>query len=285
MKRAWPILRDYVMLTVGAILAALAVDLFMVPNDVVTGGLTGLAMLLRSFFGTPVGVVTLLANIPLFILGFRSLGGLVFGARTLYATVVMSLAIDLLAPYVRPVTSDPLLYTLYGGLLDGLGVGLVFRARGTTGGIDIIARWVERRYGFQPGRSMLAMNLLVFALAFGAYGPEKVLYALLVAFVGGLALDFTLGAGTGARQALIVTTRPDEITRALLRDLSRGVTVLEGYGGYTGASRAVLLCVVGRAEISFLKNIVGTADPQAFVVIGEASEVLGEGFRPHLPPK
>jgi uncharacterized membrane-anchored protein YitT (DUF2179 family) len=162
-------------------------------------------------------------------------------------------------------------------------VGLVFRARGTTGGIDIIARLIERRFGTQPGRSMLAMNLLVFAAAFGAYGPEKVLYALLVSFVGSLALDYTLGAATGSRQALIVTTRPDEITAALLHDLGRGVTVLEGYGGYTGASRPVLLCVVGRAEISFLKQIVGRADPQAFVVIGEASEVLGEGFRPHPP--
>jgi uncharacterized membrane-anchored protein YitT (DUF2179 family) len=285
MKKAWPIIRDYAMMTVGAVLAALAVDLFMVPNDVVTGGLTGGAMLLRSFFGTPVGLVTLVANIPLFILGFRSLGGLVFGVRTLYATVVMSLAIDLLAPYTRPVTSDPLLYTLYGGLLDGLGIGLVFRARGTTGGIDIIARLIERRYGILPGRSMLVMNLLVFAAAFGAYGPEKVLYALLVAFVGSLALDYTLGAGSGARQALIVTAKPDDITAALLHDLGRGVTVLEGYGGYTGDSRAVLLCVVGRAEISFLKNIVGNADPQAFVVVGEANEVLGEGFRPHRPAK
>ena len=100
-------------------------------------------------------LLTLLANIPLFVIGFRSLGGLVFGIRTLYATVLMSLAIDLLMPYARPITGDPLLYTLYGGLLDGLGVGLVFRARGTTGGIDIIARLIEQRTGVQPGRSML----------------------------------------------------------------------------------------------------------------------------------
>lgn len=284
MNRVWPLLRDYTLLTAGAIITALAVDIFMIPNNVVTGGVTGAAMLLRTFFGTPVGLVTLLANIPLLIIGFRSLGGFVFGARTLYATVVMSLAIDLLAPYVRPVTADPLLYTLYGGLLDGLGVGLVFRARGTTGGIDIIARLLERRRGVQPGRSMLIMNLLIFAAAFGAYGPEKVLYALLVAFVASLALDFTLGAGMGGRQALIVTAQPQAITQSLLTSLGRGVTVLEGHGGYTGTSRAVLLCVVRRSEISFLKNTVSSADPQAFVVIGEANEVLGEGFRAHLPP-
>jgi uncharacterized membrane-anchored protein YitT (DUF2179 family) len=195
----------------------------------------------------------------------------------------MSIAIDLLAPYLRSVTSDPLLYTLYGGLLDGLGVGLVFRARGTTGGIDIVARLLEQRYGIQPGRAMLGMNAAVFGAAFIGYGPEKALYALLVAFVGGLALDYTLAAGTGARQALIVTSNPDALTSAILHDLGRGVTMLEGYGGYTGAERAVLLCVVGRAELSFLKEIVSRADPHAFVIVGEASEVLGEGFRPVLP--
>ncbi|HJZ48992.1 MAG TPA: YitT family protein [Roseiflexaceae bacterium] len=285
MKRLWPILRDYTLLTIGAMLSALAVDLFLAPNNVVTGGITGAAMLLHSFFGTPIGLVILLANIPLFVIGFRSLGGLVFGVRTLYATAAMSLAIDLMAPYARQLTSDPLLYTLYGGMLDGLGVGLVFRSRGTTGGVDIIARLIEQRTGIQPGRSMLAMSLLVFSVAFFGYGPEKVLYALLTAFVSSLALDYTLGAGTGARLALIITAQPDAITQALLHDLGRGVTVLEGYGGYTGMARAVLLCVVGRAEISFLKAIVARADLQAFVIIGEANEVIGEGFRPHPPSK
>lgn len=284
-QKSWPILRDYLLLTAGALLIALSVDIFLVPNNVVTGGVTGMAIMLRSFLGTPIGLVTLLANIPLFILGFRALGGLVFGIRTAYATIVMALLIDLLAPYVRPVLGDPLLYTLYGGLLDGLGVGLVFRARGTSGGIDIIARLIERRTGTQPGRSMLIMNVLVFGVAGLFYGPEKVLYALLVAFVSSRTLDFTLGAGTGSRHALIVTALPDAITQELLHGLGRGVTLLEGYGGYTGASRAVLLCVVERSELSFLKAIVGRIDPQAFVVIGVASEVIGEGFVPHPNPK
>jgi uncharacterized membrane-anchored protein YitT (DUF2179 family) len=285
MKRFWPILRDYTTMTAGALLAALAVDFFLVPNNVVTGGVTGGAMLSHTFFGTPIGLLTLLVNIPLFVIGFRSLGGFVFGIRTLYATVLMSLAIDMLVPYARPISGDPLLYTLYGGLLDGLGVGLVFRARGTTGGIDIIARLIEQRTGIQPGRSMLGMNVLVFAAAFFGYGPEKALYALLTAFVGSLALDYTLGAGMGARQALIVTSQPGAINQALLHTLGRGVTMLEGQGGYTGTARSVLLCVVGRAEISFLKAIVSQADPHAFVVIGEANEVIGEGFRPHPPSK
>ncbi|HEU5011074.1 MAG TPA: YitT family protein [Roseiflexaceae bacterium] len=279
-----PIVRDYALITAGAILVAISVDMFLIPNNVVVGGVTGAAMLLQTYAGTPVGMVTLLVNVPLFVLGFRVLGGFVFGVRTIYATVILSFAIDLLAPYLKPVTADPLLYTLYGGLLDGLGVGLVFRARGTTGGIDIVARWLELRYGIQPGRSLLVMNGLVFAIAFVSFGPEKVLYAMLVAFVSSLALDYTLAAGSGARQALIITTQPQTVTQALLHDLGRGVTVLEGYGGYTGAAREVLLCVVGRSEISFLKQTVASADPHAFLIIGEASEVLGEGFRSFMPP-
>jgi uncharacterized membrane-anchored protein YitT (DUF2179 family) len=279
-RRATPVARDLVLLTGGALLIALAVDLFLVPNDVVSGGLTGAAQLAHTWLGTPVGLVTLALNIPLLILGVRTLGGFVFGVRTIYATVVMSVAIDLLAPYVRPVTADPLLYTLYGGLLDGIGMGLVFRARGTTGGTDVIARWLELRRGVRPGRAIAGINAGILAGAFFAYGAEKVLYAVLVAFVAGLALDYTLSAGSGARQALIVTSRPDELTAALVHDLGRGVTVIEGRGAYTGADRAVLLCVVARAEISPLRALVAASDPRAFVIIGEVSEVIGEGFRP-----
>lgn len=283
LRKIYPVLRDYLLMTIGAVMVAASVNMFLAPNNVVIGGVTGAAMLLNTFVGTPVGLVTLLINVPLFVIGFRRLGGLVFGMRTLYATAVMSLAIDLLAPSMRTITTEPLLYTLYGGLLDGIGVGLVFRARGTTGGIDIIAQLLEQRFAVRPGQSMLVMNVAVFGGALLVYGPEKTLYAVLAAFIGSRALDYTLAAGSGARQALIITSKPEAITHALLHDLGRGVTLLEGYGGYTGADRAVLLSVVARHEISFLKEIVCAADPQAFAIIGEANEVLGEGFRPFTP--
>ncbi len=276
---------DYTLMTVGALLVALAVRVFLVPNNVITGGLTGVAQLLSSIFGTPVGLVVLILNVPLLIFGWRRLGGFVFGVRTIYTLVLMALAIDLLAPYVRPVTSEPLLYSLYGGLLDGVGLGLILRARGTAGGTDIVARLVETQFGIQPGRTLLICDLVVFSGAFFAYGAEKILYALLVTFVCTRAVDFVLTAGRGARQALIITERPDGITQALLHDLGRGVTVLEGVGGYTGTARAVLLCIIIRSEVGALKAAVAAADPHAFVVIGEASEVIGEGFRPMLPSR
>lgn len=277
--RPWPILRDYILMTVGALLVAVAVRVFLVPNQVLTGGLTGAAQLLNRLIGTPVGVVTLLLNMPLLVVGFRRLGGVVFGARTIYTIVVMSLAIDLLAPYARPVTADPLLYSLYGGLLDGVGLGMILRARGTAGGTDIIARLAEARFGLPPGQTLIGLDALLFGSAFLIFGPEKSLYALLVAFVSSRAVDMVLAAGLHARQTLIITAQPEAITAALLRGLGRGVTVLEGVGGYTGAARAVLLCVVARTELGAVKAVVATTDPQAFVVISEIDEVIGEGFR------
>ncbi len=282
-RRALTTLTHYGMITLGALLVALAVRVFLVPNDVIVGGVTGVAQLLSTYLGTPVGGVVLVLNVPLMILGWRRLGGFVFGIRTVYALVVMSVAIDALAPYARPVTSDPLLYSLYGGLLDGLGLGLILRARGTAGGTDIIARLAEAGTGVQPGRVLLVCDVLVFSAGLFAYGPEKVLYALLVAFVSSRTVDFVLSAGRGARQALIITDRPEGIMRALLYDLGRGVTRLEGVGGYTGATHAILLCIINRSEVSALRAAVATADPHAFVVISEANEVIGEGFRPLRP--
>lgn len=277
------VVSEYAMMTVGAGLSAVAVSFFLVPNQVVSGGLTGAAQLLNTFFATPIGLVVLLMNIPLLLLGWRHLGGLVFGIRTAYTVVILSVAIDLLAPYAANggITNDPLLYSLYGGVLDGLGVGLVLRARGTTGGSDIFARLIERMRGIQPGRSLLLFDAVVFALALISYGPENSMYALLVAFASSRTVDIVLAAGKGARQALIITATPQPIRAAVLERLNRGVTELEGTGGYTGQARAILLCVVARTEIAALKRIVAEADGSAFVIIGDVDEVVGEGWRAH----
>lgn len=278
-------LRDYLIMTVGVICVAISVDLFLVPNNVVTGGVTGVAIILNDLFGTPIGMISLLLNIPLLIAGFRYLGGFVFGVRTVYATVALSFAIDLLNPYVSrymSATADPLLYTLYGGVLDGVGVGLVFRVQGTTGGVDIIARFLQRWRAIPMGRSLLAMNVLVFAAAAYLFSLDKLLYALLVAFISGRTVDLVLEGASYARQAVIITGHPDKIQRSILHTLGRGVTVLEGRGGYTAAERTVLLSVVAQSEISVLKAIVRDCDDSAFVIFSNVNEVLGEGFRPSI---
>lgn len=278
-------LRDYLIMTIGAVCVAISVDLFLAPNNVVTGGVTGVAMILNDLFGLPIGLAVLVMNVPLLIAGFRYLGGFVFGVRTIYATVAMSLAIDLLAPYINQylqAPSDPLLYTLYGGLLDGVGIGLVFRVQGTTGGVDIIARFLQRWRGIQMGRSLLAMNALIFAAAASIFSLDKVLYALLAAFISGRTIDVVLEGASYARQAIIISSQPDQIRMAIIERLGRGVTELPGRGGFTAAERTVLLSVVAQSEVSVLKAVVRECDPQAFVVFSNVNEVLGEGFKPGI---
>jgi uncharacterized membrane-anchored protein YitT (DUF2179 family) len=259
----------------------LGIDLFLVPNRIVSGGITGIATILHLTVGTPVGLVVLALNIPLFIAGMRWAGGLRFAARTLYATIIMSVLTDVFAPLVanlQPIT-QPLLFTLYGGLVDGLGMGLVFRAQGTTGGTDIVARIVHRFRGLPFGQTMLVINGTVLFAAALIFGIEPALYALIVTFVASRVVDVVQGESAYGRAAIIISAKADDIRSAIFADLQRGVTMLTGRGGYTEAGMDVLYCVVSRGEVTGLKRLVSALDPKAFVVISEASEVLGEGFR------
>lgn len=270
---------DYFLIVLGALLVALAADLFAIPNRVVPGGVTGIATMLHYGFGVPVGLVTLALNVPLFLAGMRWGGGIHFAVRTLLATVVMSLAIDFFATRVSPLTADPLLYTLYGGILDGIGIGLVFRARGTTGGTDILARLLNRWTGISSGTWLLVFNVLILGAAGLMFGWEQALYALILSFASSRAIDLVQEGLSYAKSVTIVSDRADAIRQAVLEQLGRGVTVLRGAGGYTEIERAVLFVVVAQSEVSQLKQLIYALDPRAFVVIGQAQEVLGEGFK------
>ncbi len=277
--RLLPLLFDYALIVAGAVLIALAADLFLIPNQVVSAGLMGIAMLLHYLIGTPVGLVTLALNIPLFLAMLRWGGGWRAGVRTIVAVAVMSLAVDLLADVLQPVTADPLLYTLYGGILDGLGIGLIFRAQGTTGGIDIIARLLQRWRGAEPGQVLLVLSGLTLMGAAVVFGVERALYAMLVATASSMMVDLVQQGIGRAKVAFIISTAHDQIRADILSQMERGVTVLAGEGGYTGQPRPVLMCAVAQSEVSVLKRLVGRRDPDAFVVIAPAQEVLGEGFR------
>ena len=272
---------DYVLLTIGAGSIAVAIDLFLVPNKIVAGGVTGIATILHLTVGTPVGLIVLLLNIPLLIVGTRWAGGLRFATRTIYATAMMSLLTDLFAPFVShiaPIT-QPLLFTLYGGLLDGLGMGLVFRAQGTTGGTDIVARLVRRFRGTPMGQTIVTVNGTILFVAAMIFGLEPALYALIVTFVASRVVDVVQGETAYVRSAMIMSGKANEIRTAVLDQIARGVTVLKGEGGYSESGLEVLYCVVTRQEVSILKRLIHDIDPKAFVVISEASEVLGAGFK------
>jgi uncharacterized membrane-anchored protein YitT (DUF2179 family) len=275
------ILADYLLIVAGSVLVGLGTNLFFVPNRVVAGGVTGIAIILHYVARSPVGAVVLVLNLPLLWLGWRYAGGARFFLRTMVSVAVIAVTIDGTAPFLSPPTSDRLLVICYGGLVDGLGMGLVFRGRGTTGGTDVLARLAHRALGVGVGQALLAMNLAIFAAAAFVFGAEPVMVALAVAFVSARVLDVVQEGFSAARAALIISTQPDRVRLAVLEQLGRGVTVLMGHGGYTGEDRPVLYVVTAANEIGRLKRLVAQVDPTAFVAITPAQEVLGEGFAPH----
>src|SRR3990172_4018277 len=277
-----PRIRDYVLILLGAVLQALSMVLFYIPGKLAAGGVSGTAQIINSFTGWPIGVMVLIFNIPLFFLGWRFLGGRRFLARTIVATVAYSTLLDGLTFFLPKdgLTPDPVLNALYGGVVGGIGVGLVFRAQGTSGGTDILARLLGQWRGIPISQSYLITDAGVVLVAGLAFSWELALYALVALYVSGLATEATLEGAGVVRTATIITSQPQAVADKILSDLQRGVTMWPGVGMYSGQEQKILFCAVTRAEISQLKAIIREADPRAFVVIGQAHEALGEGFKP-----
>jgi uncharacterized membrane-anchored protein YitT (DUF2179 family) len=284
MKIHWPTIQDYILILIGALLQAIGLRLFMVPAQLASGGISGISQLINHFTGWPIGVMVFIGNIPLFLVGWRWLGGKRFAVRTLVAVLAYSCFTEavLWLPFFpkNGITNDLVLNSLYGAVVCGIGYGLVYRAQGTSGGSDILARILNRWRGIPMTQSYLMTDTLVILSAGFVFGWQKALYALIVLYVSGLVVDSTLeGIGT-VRTALIITENCKQVADRVLAGMERGVTILDGKGAYTGEPRPVLYCVVTRSEVQQLKTIVHEVDPQAFMVIGIAHEVLGEGFQP-----
>ena len=292
MKKYWINSRDYILIAMGALIQAVSLRIFFVPADLASGGVSGIAQLINHFTGWPIGLMILIGNIPLFALGWRFLGGRRFALRTAVAIVTYSLFTDLLVklPFFAPngaasylindLKGDIFLNSLYGAIISGIGYGLVYRARGTSGGSDILARILNKWRGISMTQSYLMVDTLVILSAGFVFGWKQALYAMITLYVSGLVAETVLEGGGTVRTAMIVTSKPENVSARVMEDLERGVTVLEGTGAFTGASKPVLYCVISRAEVSTLKTIVHEIDPEAFMVIGVAHEALGEGFMP-----
>jgi uncharacterized membrane-anchored protein YitT (DUF2179 family) len=292
MKKYLPTILDYLLILIAALIQAVSLRLFFVPANLASGGVSGIAQLINDFTGWPIGLMILLGNLPLFALGWRFLGGYRFAARTAFAIFLYSAFTDLLvqtplfAPggagtrLIQDLQGDIFLNTLYGAITSGVGYGLVYRARGTSGGSDVLARILSRYRGVPMTTSYLLVDTAVILGAGFVFGWKAALYALIALYVSGLVAESTLEGGATVRTAMIVTGEAEAIAARVLDELERGVTILEGTGAYTGAGRPVLYCVISRAEVAALKSIVQEVDPRAFMVIGIAHEALGEGFRP-----
>lgn len=276
MRLEW--LKNYLGITLGAVLTALALNMFLIPNKVAAGGVSGLATVLHYLFGLPVGMTMLALNIPLFVASVKVLGAH-FGINTLFGAAALSVAIDALAPYTPVLTQDLLLSALYGGVLSGIGMGIVFRFKGTTAGTDLAAAIVNKLLGVSIGQSLLAIDFFVIASAGIAFASAELsLYALISLFVTSKIIDLIQEGPSAAKAFIIITARPAVVATTIMEDIGRGVTFFQGRGAYSGNMREVLLCVVHTSEVTRLKELVYRIDPRAFVILVDAHEVLGEGF-------
>jgi len=273
---------DYAFIALGALIQALSMRLFLIPGLMVSGGISGAAQIVNFYTHWPIGVMVLAGNLPLLLLGWRYLGGRRFARRTAAVVVLFSVFTDLLAFFLpqNGITPDMVLDALYGGVLLGIGLGLVYRGRGTSGGSDILGRILNHYRGLAISQAYLITDGLVVLASGFAFGWDRALYGLVVIYVSGLAAEMISEGNSLYRTVFMITDKPREITDEICSSLERGVTLLPGTGGYTGQSRTMLYCVRSRSEINLLKAIVVEIDPDAFMVIGQANEALGEGFRP-----
>lgn len=274
-------LYNYLILTGGALVLAVNFDIFMTPAKVAPGGVSGLSLIINRFTGWPPGLTMLALNIPLIILGFYHLGRFRFLIRTLYAVLVYNLGVDVLALWLPSggITNDLLLNALYGGVVGGLGYGLIFRGQGTSAGTGVLGRVLQLKTGIPVSQVYIVTDggiILGLGLVFGW---ENALYALLMLFLWGLATDYVLEGPSVVRTAFIVTDSPQRVAQALFNRLGVGVTAWPSQGMFTATEHTVLFCTVSRPDVGGLKAVVVEADPDAFVVIGQAHQASGGVLR------
>lgn len=266
-------------ITLGAVIYALAFDWFVAPNQIAMGGVTGLAQIVNALVPVLlVGVLSILVNVPLFLAGWRLLGGRLL-VSSLYAMAVSSLAIDVIAWMHTFPPMDPILATLYGGAGMGVGLGLVFSQGATTGGTDIIGKLLKLKFPWLPiGKLVMIPDMVVVILAAVVFGTvNAALYGLIQMYLLSKVMDMILYGWDTSRVAYIITDRWEETVQGLL-DMNRGVTLLQGKGAYTGAEKQVLLVAFRQREIVPIKRMLREIDPKAFFIVCDAHEILGEGF-------
>ena len=274
-------LLDAAVITLGAFIYAVAFVWCFEPNDIACGGITGLAQVVHRFFDfIPVGGTVIVFNIPLFLLGWKLIGGRLL-VSSLYAMAVSSVIIDALNAFFVPPVMEPLLAAIFGGVGMGFSLGLIFLKGATTGGTDLAARLLKLKLAWLPmGKLLLVLDLASIALVALCFRQlNTALYGVVAMYISSLALDGVLYGMDTAKVAYIISERNEAICAAIVNDLDRGVTILHGQGAYTGNEKKVLMCAFKQREIASIRATVKELDPDAFLIVCNAHEVLGEGFR------
>ena len=284
--RIWGEFQRLLLLLSGTILAALGYALFQVPFNIAAGGVSGIGIIINTFTGWPLGVMYLVMNIPLLILGYFYLGRWRFVLQTLLAVSIFSTTTDLFIIYLPtlldsyPITNDIFLSAVYGGIVGGIGGGLVYRSGSTIGGTGIVGRILQMRTGMPLSQVYFYTDGVIILSAAFIFGWEVALYAWLTLFLNGLASDYTLEGPSSVRVATIITNNPELVSQALIDQLGRGASYWEVTGAYTGKQRYMVLCTIYRPQVNALKRAVASVDEEAFVIIGTGHQALGFGFSP-----
>lgn len=273
------IAKEYVLIVIGAALYAAGFQFFFYSNDIITGGVTGISMIFNFLTGFPVGTMIIIINIPMFIIAWRQFG-LRFMLGSLVGMFLSSILVDVFAMLNFSATSNFLLACIYGGLFTGIGLGLIYLAGVTTGGVDILAKIVRKsRPHINFGTLILAMDIVVigsFALVFDKF--ESAMYAIIGMFISSRAIDMVLYGMNTSKLCYIISDETQEIQKAITLELDRGVTLLHGEGGYTGKTKEVIFCAIKKQQIAGVRRIIRKIDPNAFFVVTDAKDVFGDGF-------
>ncbi|MEG1858529.1 MAG: YitT family protein [Pseudoflavonifractor sp.] len=275
------LLFTYLIIAAASVVYAVGFNWCYKPNNIAFGGITGVAQIINALLPwAPIGTVVIILNIPLFLLGWKLLGGHLL-VSSLFAMAVSALCIDLInLVYVFP-KMDPMLATIFGGVLMGFSLGLVFLRGATTGGTDLIARLAKLKITWLPmGKLVMITDLAVIVAAAVAFRDlSSALYGLVALYISSIVMDGVLYGLDNAKVAYIISSSAREIADAIVRDLDRGVTILHGEGAYSGEAKKVLMCAFKQRQIVEIKRMVKELDPAAFIIVCEAHEVLGDGFR------
>lgn len=269
----------YLKILVGSALYAAGFQFFLYPNAIVTGGVTGVAMIINYFTRFPVGLMTLIINVPLFLYSWKKFG-LSFILASLAGTVLSSVMVDLFAMVPFEVTREPLLGAIYGGIIKGFGLGVVYHTGATTGGVDIVAKFLRRKYQHINFSTFIlgldAAVIIAFAVLFRRF--DSAMYAIIAMFIASKVIDLVLYGAVNSKVCYIITDRSGEIKDGIVNELHRGVTFLHGEGAWSGREKHVILCVIKQSQIVELKHLVRAVDDKAFVIVSDSREVFGNGF-------
>ena len=273
--------KNMALLLVGALIYGIGTHAFVEPAHIAPGGAMGIALMVNHFADLPIGLLTLAINIPLLVLAWFSLCHR-FAVSTAFATAVCSFILDFMVAPVCPVyTGDRILCSLYGGILSGVGMGLIFMAGMTTGGSDILGYVLQKkRPQLSIGRALMAVDGVILLMSIYVFGNiDAALFGLVSLFATTKVIDSVIYGGDASTMATVVTRKPREIARRIIADLDRSATLVQATGAYSGKDTSVLLCTVRKSQFQRLRKIVYEADPGAFLMATEASEVLGDGFK------